>query len=87
MNLQSTGSHQWRIVFYSAGFYYSQNLVIREGQLLAPNQNYYSKDWVTMWYPTLGAFCQMKDGTFQTTWTYQASDGINYCYPPLLITI
>ena len=23
----------------------------------------------------------MKDGTFQTTWTYQASDGINYCYP------
>ncbi len=34
-----------------------------------------------MWYPTLGAFCQMKDGTFQTTWTYQASDGINYCYP------
>lgn len=45
------------LFFYSAGFYYSQNLVIREGQLLAPNQNYYSKDWVTMWYPTLGAFC------------------------------
>ena len=39
------------LFFYSAGFYYSQNLVIREGQLLAPNQNYYSKDWVTMWYP------------------------------------
>ncbi|MCS2468213.1 hypothetical protein NXW47_25750 [Bacteroides thetaiotaomicron] len=37
------------LFFYSAGFYYSQNLVIREGQLLAPNQNYYSKDWVTMW--------------------------------------
>ena len=35
----------------------------------------------TMWYPTLGAFCQMKNGTFQTTWTYLASDGINYCYP------
>lgn len=69
-------------LFYaSGGFYYSQNLVIRDGQLLAPNQNYYSKDWVTMWYPTLGAFCQMKDGTFQTTWTYQTSDKTNYCYP------
>lgn len=69
------------LFFYSEGFYYSQNLVIRDGKLLAPNQNYYSKDWVTMWYPTLGAFCLMKDGTFRTTWTYQASDGINYCYP------
>lgn len=69
------------LFFASGGFYYSQNLVIRNGQLLAPNQNYYSEDWVTMWYPTLGAFCQMKDGTFQTTWTYQGSDGINYCYP------
>lgn len=69
------------LFFYSGGFYYSQNLMIRDGQLLAPNQNYYSEDWVTMWYPTLGAFCQMKDGTFETTWTYQASDGINYSYP------
>lgn len=62
-------------------FYYSQNLVIRNGQMLAPNQNYYSKDWVTLWYPTLGAFCQMKDGTFQTVWTYFTNDNKNYYYP------
>ena len=65
----------------SKTFYYSQNLVVREGKLLAPNQNYYSKDWVTLWYPTLGAFCLMKDGTYRTTWTYFTSDGKNYCYP------
>ncbi|WP_373833589.1 phosphodiester glycosidase family protein [Bacteroides heparinolyticus] len=62
-------------------FYYSQNLVVRDGKLLAPNQNYYSKDWVTLWYPTLGAFCLMKDGTYRTTWTYFTSDKKNYCYP------
>lgn len=62
-------------------FYYSQNLVIRNGKLLAPNQNYYSKDWVTLWYPTVGAFCQMKDGSFQTTWTYFTNDKKNYYYP------
>lgn len=69
------------LFFLSDGFYYSQNLVVRDGQMLAPNQNYYSKDWVTLWYPTLGAFCQMKDGTFKTTWTYYTSEGINYFYP------
>lgn len=69
-------------LFYgSGGFYYSQNMVVREGKLLAPNQNYYSKDWVTMWYPTVGAFCLMKDGSYRTVWTYQTSAGENYCYP------
>lgn len=68
------------LFFQSNGFYYSQNLVIRNGQLLAPNQNYYSEDWVTMWYPTIGAFCQMEDGTYQATWTYYTSGGVNYYY-------
>jgi hypothetical protein bacD2_02777 len=63
-------------------FYHSQNLVVRDGKMLAPNQNYFSKDWVTLWYPTLGAFCKMKDGTFKTTWTYyNNNDKVNYCYP------
>lgn len=73
-------------LFYGADkagkrFYYSQNLVIRNGEMLAPNQNYYSKDWVKLWYPTVGAFCQMKDGEYRTLWTYFTSDKKNYYYP------
>ncbi|MCS2687409.1 hypothetical protein NXV15_24015 [Bacteroides thetaiotaomicron] len=48
--------------FYSAGFYYSQNLVIREGQLLAPNQKLLFKRLGNYVVSDLGAFCQMKDG-------------------------
>lgn len=68
-------------LFYeSEGFYHTQNLVIKNKALLAPNQNYYSEDWVTMWYPTLGAFCEMEDGTFKTMWTYFTSKEENYAY-------
>ena len=60
---------------------FSQNLFVRNGKLQAINQNYYSKDWVTMWYPTLGAFCQLADGTFRTAWTYYSNnDQKNYFY-------
>jgi Exopolysaccharide biosynthesis protein related to N-acetylglucosamine-1-phosphodiester alpha-N-acetylglucosaminidase len=69
------------LFYFANNFYYSQNLVIKNGKLLAPNQNYYSKDWVKLWYPTLGAFCYMKDGSYSTTYTYMGNDKINYCYP------
>lgn len=64
----------------TSGFYYTQSLLLRDSKLLAPNQNYYSTDWTTFWYPTIGAFCQMADGTFKTTWTYYTNDGTNYSY-------
>lgn len=68
------------LFYYANAFYFSQNLVVRNGVLLAPNQNYYSKDWVTMWYPTLGAFSQMQDNSFKVSWTYFTSDKVNYSY-------
>ena len=68
------------LFFYSNAFYFSQNLVVKNGVLLAPNQNYYSKDWVTMWYPTLGTFSQMQDNSHKVSWTYYTSAGINYSY-------
>lgn len=68
------------LFFYSSAFYFSQNLVVKNGVMLAPNQNYYSKDWVTMWYPTLGTFAQMQDNTFKVSWTYFTSAGVNYSY-------
>lgn len=73
-------------LFYTAekngkSFNFSQNLFVRNAKLLAINQNYYSKDWVTMWYPTLGAFCQLSDGSFRTAWTYYSNnDQKNYYY-------
>lgn len=61
-------------------YYHSQNLFVQNGKLLSPNQNYYSKDWVTVWYPTLGAFCQLADGTFRAAWTYYTTDKKQYYY-------
>lgn len=71
----------WDNSSVASGFYYSQSLAIRDSKLLSPNQNYYSEDWKTLWYPTIGTFCQMADGSFKTTWTYYTSAGINYSYP------
>ena len=68
------------LFYYGNSFYYSQNLVVRNGVMLAPNQNYYSKDWVTMWYPTLGAFSVMDNNSYQTSWTYFNSAKVNYSY-------
>ena len=70
----------WDDSSITSGFYYSQNLLIRDSKLLAPNQNYYSEDWIKFWYPTLGAFCELEDGTYQSIWTYYTSENINYCY-------
>jgi len=68
------------LFYYANAFYFSQNLVVKNGVMLAPNQNYYSKDWVTIWNPTLGAFSQMQDNSFKTSWTYFSNTGINYSY-------
>lgn len=68
------------LFYYANSFYYSQNLVVKNSVMLSPNQNYYSKDWVTYWYPTLGAFSQMEDDSFKASWTYFTSTGINYSY-------
>ncbi len=78
------------LFFYAAqsdgsSFYVSQNLVMRKGDLLAVNQNYWVEDWSTspivMWYPTIGVFYQNEDGTIGTTWTYTTSGGVTYSYP------
>lgn len=69
------------LFYYGNQFYYTQNLVYRNNEMLAPNQNYYSKDWVTIWYPTIGAFAQQGDNTFKVNWTYYNNNTkINYSY-------
>ncbi len=66
--------------FYTAsGKSYSSSLEVSNGKLLSPNINYASKDWVTMYYPTRGAFIEHKDGTYEVGWTYW-SDKAHYIY-------
>lgn len=60
---------------------YSQSLIYSQGKMKAPNINYYSKDWKTIWYPTIGAFGQRDDGSFFVTYTYyNNNDKKNYSY-------
>jgi hypothetical protein len=66
------------LFFESSGFYYSQSAAYKDGQMLSPNQNYYSENWTDFWYPTIGFFYQKKDGTFEATWTYYADMDYSY---------
>lgn len=69
------------LFYFGNAFYYTQDLVYRNGVMLAPTQNYFSKDWITMWYPTIGAFGQQNDNSFKVTWTYyNNNDKANYSY-------
>lgn len=66
--------------FYTdSGKNYAASLAISEGQLLSPNINYASEDWVTMYYPTRGVFLQTETG-FVTGWTYWQSTENHYFY-------
>ncbi len=65
-------------------FWISQNLAVRDGEILAVNQTYWVEDWsatpIVTWYPTIGAFYQTESGTCSTTWTYTI-DGKTFFYP------
>lgn len=73
-------------VIINGGFFYSDgdknyaaSLAISDGQLLSPNINYASEDWVTMYYPTRGVFLQTAEG-FSTGWTYYKDAEHHYLY-------
>lgn len=67
--------------FYTdSGKSYSSSLEVSDGTLLSPNINYASKDWVTVYYPTRGAFLEHKDGTYEVCWTYWKDASTHYIY-------
>lgn len=67
--------------FYSDdGTNYSASLAVENGELLSPNINYASLDWVTMYYPTRGAFIRHSDGTMEASWTYWADVDNHWIY-------
>ena len=67
--------------FYTdSGKSYSSSLEVSNGTLLSPNINYASQDWVTMYYPTRGAFLEHADGTYEVCWTYWKDASTHYIY-------
>lgn len=65
--------------YLDGGKSYSSSLEVSEGKLLSPNINYASRDWVTVYYPTRGAFIEHADGTYEAAWTYWNSSA-HYIY-------
>ncbi len=68
--------------FYTdSGINYPASLAVEGGRLLSPNINYASEDWITMYYPTRGAFLRHADGSMEAAWTYFADASHHYVYP------
>lgn len=68
--------------FYSEdGTNYPASLAVENGELLSPNINYASEDWVTLYYPTKAAFIQHADGSIEASWTFWADEEHHYIYP------
>ena len=66
--------------FYSWEGNYSSSLAVISGELYNPNINYASQDWVKVYNPTVGAFVQHADGSFEACWTYYTWDKKHYMY-------
>lgn len=66
--------------YVDSGTNYSASLAVEEGELLSPNINYASEDWITMYYPTKGAFILHNDGTLEASWTYWADADNHWIY-------
>ena len=71
-------------VILNAGFFWdgaSLSLICKEGTVLCPNSQTASKDWVTIYNPTRGAFCITNSGSCEAVWTYTNNENITYSYP------
>lgn len=66
--------------YVDSGTNYSASLAVENGELLSPNINYASEDWITMYYPTKGAFILHSDGTMEASWTYWADVNHHWIY-------
>ncbi len=79
----NAGLFFWAETSTGGSFWISQNLAVREGELLAINQTYWVEDWsanpIVTWYPTVGAFYQTEDGKCSAAWTYTVN-GKTYFY-------
>ncbi len=71
-------------VILNGGFFWdgsSLSMICRDGQVICPNNQSDSEDWVTIYYPTRAVFGLMTDGSYKTTWTYTTTTNITYSYP------
>lgn len=67
--------------YVDSGINYPASLAVENGELLSPNINYASEDWITMYYPTKAAFIQHADGSIEASWSYWADTDHHYVYP------
>ena len=67
--------------YVDGGTNYPASLAVENGELLSPNINYASEDWVTIYNPTKAAFILHSDGTVEASWTYFADSDHHYIYP------
>lgn len=71
-------------VILNGGFFWdgaSLSMICREGQVICPNNQSDSEDWVTIYSPTRAIFGLMTDGSYKTTWTYTTTGNMTYSYP------
>ncbi len=71
-------------VLVNGGYFYlsSLSLIMREGQLICPNNQVDSPDWTTTYYyPPRGTFAMQKDGSVEVSWVYTLLSGVSYSYP------
>lgn len=71
-------------VLVNGGYFYqtSLSLIMREGQLICPNNQVDSPDWTsTYYYPPRGTFSILEDGSVEVSWVYTLLSGISYSYP------
>ncbi|MBQ9410845.1 MAG: phosphodiester glycosidase family protein [Bacteroidales bacterium] len=66
--------------YVESGTNYSASLAVEEGELLSPNINYASEDWITIYYPTKGAFIRHSDGSMEAAWTYWSDVDNHWIY-------
>ncbi|MCK3685613.1 phosphodiester glycosidase family protein [Maribellus sp. YY47] len=71
-------------VILNGGYFWdgaSVSLLCKEGETLCPNSPYvWRQNGELVYYPTKGAFAEMKNGKFQVDWVYNVN-GSSYAYP------
>ena len=74
-------------IIVNGGFFYltSLSLILRDGQLVCPNNQVDSPDWTeTYYYAPRGTFSILADGTIEASWVYTCTEwygGKTWSYP------
>lgn len=71
-------------IVVNGGYFYqsSLSLIVRDGELICPNNQVDSPDWTeTFYYTPRGTFSILNDGSIEVSWVYTLLSGVSYSYP------